>query len=173
MTSLVAETALHSRGPMRPRFGGNSSPSIVRGRRECRMHAAPEVSCALGRRSTHMSIQGSGGDPTSPAQWLYGLSRTLPGERLFCLRRRRNCFHQLDASTATSGPHVFAVRFRTVRRRHIGGHRDPPHDRDDHDTPLLPGRDGLRCSGDLGFWKTELFSIGADFSLDTGSEKQK
>src|SRR5260370_2930706 len=33
------------------------------------------------------SIQGSGGNPTFPAQWLYGLYRALPGERLFCLRR--------------------------------------------------------------------------------------
>ena len=33
----------------------------IRGRRECRVRAAPAVSCAMGRRSAHMSIQGSGG----------------------------------------------------------------------------------------------------------------
>jgi len=27
--------------------------------------------------------------PVFPAQWLYGLLRALPGERLFCLRRSR------------------------------------------------------------------------------------
>src|SRR5437867_3798793 len=35
----------------------------------------------------HTSIQGSGSIPAFPAQWLYGLLRALPGERLFCLRR--------------------------------------------------------------------------------------
>jgi len=35
----------------------------------------------------HTSIQGSGSIPAFPAQWLYGLLRALPGERLFCHRR--------------------------------------------------------------------------------------
>jgi hypothetical protein len=35
----------------------------------------------------HTSIQGSGSIPAFPAQWLYGLLRALPGERLFCNRR--------------------------------------------------------------------------------------
>jgi hypothetical protein len=30
-------------------------------------------------------------------------------------------------------------------------HRDPPHDRGDHDTPLLPGRDGDKYAPDLAF----------------------
>ena len=48
-------------------------PSQFRGRRECRMRAAPAVSCAIVLRKLHMSIQGSGEHPTFPAQWLYGL----------------------------------------------------------------------------------------------------
>src|SRR6478735_5813458 len=44
-----------------------------RGRRECRMRAAPAVSCAVCTESARMSIQGSGEHPTFPAQWLYGL----------------------------------------------------------------------------------------------------
>ena len=55
---------------------------------------AGNAGCALHPRSRvrivqtklHTSIQGSGGTPTFPAQWLYGLYRDLPGERLFCLR---------------------------------------------------------------------------------------
>ena len=42
-----------------------------RGRRECRMRAAPEVSCASWVESARMSIQGSGGNPTFPAQGSY------------------------------------------------------------------------------------------------------
>jgi hypothetical protein len=65
----------------RPRFCKFGAPLLKRGRRECRVHAAPAVSCANCAKKAHTSIQGSGGSPTSPAQWLYGLLRALPGER--------------------------------------------------------------------------------------------
>src|SRR6476659_6508637 len=70
-----------------------------------------------GRKSAHMSIQGSGEHPTFPAQWLYGLLRVLPGERLFCLRSALKAVASrcIDASTATSGPHDFTVRSHAVR----------------------------------------------------------
>ena len=48
----------------------------------------------------------------------------------------------VDASTATSGPHDFAVRISAVRYRHISVHRIPPDVRDDHDPPLLSGETG-------------------------------
>jgi hypothetical protein len=48
-------------------------------------------------------------------------------------------------------------------------HRDPPHDRGDHDTPLLPGRDGDRYAPDLAFGKSEIFFV---LGLDMRSEKQ-
>jgi hypothetical protein len=70
----------HSRRALRPSRCKNSSPSKERGRRECRVRAAPAVSCAMCTRSAHTSIQGSGGNPTFPAQWLYGLYRALPGD---------------------------------------------------------------------------------------------
>src|ERR1700749_46558 len=46
----------------------------------------PDARCTRGlvcnvHKKTHTSIQGSGGDPTFPAQWLYGLYRALPGDR--------------------------------------------------------------------------------------------
>src|SRR6267154_2376918 len=49
-------------------------------------------------------------------------------------------------------------------------HRDPSHVRDDHDTPLLPGRDGDRYATVSPFWKSEIFFI---LGLDTASEKAK
>ena len=56
----VANIRIHlrdSRDALRPRFAGNSSPSIVRGRREDRVRAAPAVSCAMCTKSAHTSIQ--------------------------------------------------------------------------------------------------------------------
>src|SRR5882757_597616 len=107
------------------------------------MRAAPAVSCAMCTKSARTSIQGSGGNPTFPAQWLYGLLRALPGERLFCLRRCAGLTTQLDASTEASGPHVFAVRVSAVRRRHLHVHRIPSRAYDDRETPLVSGRDQI------------------------------
>ena len=45
-------------------------------------------------------------------------------------------FRKLDASVEASGPHVFAVRFCTVRYRRIHVHRIPPRVRDDREPPL-------------------------------------
>ena len=96
------------------------APSQNRGRGECRMRAAPAISCANCAKKLHTSIQGSGEHPTFPAQWLYGLWRALPGEPRLCCHRRDAEMNpaQLDASLRAPGPRVFAVRSRAVRYRH-------------------------------------------------------
>src|SRR5215207_9726567 len=77
-----------SRGASRPRFASSFALFEIRGRREDRVLAAPAVSHANAHgKRRHTSIQGSGNTPAFPAQWLYGLLRALPGERLFCHRR--------------------------------------------------------------------------------------
>ena len=125
------------------------------------MRAAPAVSCAMGRKRAHMSIQGSGEHPTFPAQWLYGLSRAHPGVAgcLVSVALRKLAHEpgwafrtsaRLDASVEASGPHDFAVRFNAVRlraarsltelippchrlrARHCCVHRSPTDVRDDH-----------------------------------------
>ena len=58
------------------------------GKTGCLLHPRSRVRFAQTKR--HTSIQGSWNTPAFPAQWLYGLLRALPGERLFCLRRRRD-----------------------------------------------------------------------------------
>src|SRR6476660_9923533 len=44
-------------------------------------------------------------------------------------------------------------------------HRDPPHDRGDHDTPLLPGRDGCYVSAIWGSGKQKYFRFARIFRL--------
>src|SRR5712671_3414231 len=82
------------------------------------MRAAPAVSRAMCTESARTSIQDSGEHPTFPAQWLYGLLRALPGDRLSCHHHRRDLTRQPDASTEAAGPHDFTVRSRAVRYRH-------------------------------------------------------
>ena len=94
------------------------------GKTGCALH--PRSRVQLRTENTHTSIQVQRKHPAFPAQWLYGLLRALPGERLFCHRRspRSLLLSELDASTAASGPHDFAVRFMRARLR---THPRPPH----------------------------------------------
>src|SRR5216117_4008722 len=100
------------------------------------VEGAGNAGCALHPRSrvpkmcimAHTSIQGSGNTPTSPAQWLYGLLRALPGERAFLPPSLRGIFPaQLSASVAAPGPHDFAVRFRSFVRACAPEQKRPPH----------------------------------------------
>src|SRR3982075_668088 len=47
LLAMTADTASHSRDALRPRFAKIFRTSQRRGRRECRMRAAPAVSCAM------------------------------------------------------------------------------------------------------------------------------
>ena len=80
--------------------------------------------CDLRKQNCTRAYRAARNTPAFPAQWLYGLLRALPGERLFCLRRRRDTSHQLSASTATPEPHDFAVHVRRVR---LSRPQRPPH----------------------------------------------
>src|SRR5216117_3291726 len=83
-----------------------------------KVEGAGNVGCALHPRSrvpkmcirAHTSIQGSGNTPTSPAQWLYGLLRALPGGAGLLSPSPAENIHRLSASIAAPGPHDFAVR---------------------------------------------------------------
>jgi len=102
-------------------------PSITtRGRRESRVRAAPAVSCANMHKKTHTSIQVQRRHPGLPCAMVYGLLRALPGERLFLPPSSARSFasRELDASTAASGPHDFAVRAACVR---LSQAPRPPH----------------------------------------------
>src|SRR5882724_4214402 len=102
------------------------------------MRAAPAISCATCTESARMSIQGSGEHPTFPAQWLYGLSRALPGEPCTVAT--------VDANIGASGPHVFAVRFGRARQSQPPRPPQPAPRRDDGRRPLWVGRDGYGYS---------------------------
>jgi hypothetical protein len=106
-----------SRDMFCPSFAMNSHPPN-RGRREDRVRAAPAVSCAIvDRKGCTRAYRFGGSIPAFPAQWLYGLFRSLPGERLFCLRRPRDAFAPfgLNASTTAPGPNDFTVRLSHTR----------------------------------------------------------
>src|SRR5204862_6800916 len=106
-----------SRDAFRPSFASSFALFEIEGagKTGCLLHPRSRVRFA--QTKGHTSIQGSWSIPAFPAQWLYGLLRALPGERLFCLRRPLDTFASsgLSASTAAPEPHDFTVRFRRVR----------------------------------------------------------
>jgi hypothetical protein len=111
-------------------------PSQNSGRRDGRVRAAPAVSCATCTKKTHTSIQVWRRHPTFPAQWLYGLLRARPGDRLACHRHYADRSTQLDASTGASGPHDFTVRNSAFVFRCCCVHRNPPQRLRRWPTPL-------------------------------------
>jgi hypothetical protein len=92
-THPTTDATSHSRGAFPPEACFDFTLLKDRGRREDRVHAAPAVSRAICAKKMHTSIQVQRRHPAFPAQWLYGLLRALPGERLFCHRRPQEaCF---------------------------------------------------------------------------------
>ena len=102
------DAVLHSRGVMRPRLCIIVVPRRKRGSRECRVRAAPAVSCARCTKKNAHEHTGSAEHPAFPAQWFYGLCRALPGDefvlspslRIMADRARLGRFRlrQLDTS---------------------------------------------------------------------------
>src|SRR5882672_5182308 len=92
------------------------------GKTGCALHPRSRVPNAQTKRTRAYRFSGS--IPAFPAQWFCGLLRALPGERLFCHRRRADTSARLDASTAASGPHDFAVRIGRLRLARL---LRPPH----------------------------------------------
>jgi hypothetical protein len=119
-----------------------ASPSEVRGRRECRVRAAPEVPCAICKRMRTRAYRAAesirhslrdGFTTYSALSLVIGFLATIAPEKL--------ASQVLDASTEASGPHAFVVRVSAPRQRRLRVHRNPPLVRDDGQRPS--SRDGM------------------------------
>ena len=123
-----------SRGAIRPRFAQkfHAQESEGAGNAGCALH--PRSRVQNGRRKRTRAYRFSGGTPTFPAQWFYGLLRDLPGDQdLFVtvaprmmagLTPGRAGFASagLDANHEASGPHDFAVRSHPASPIGFAGH---------------------------------------------------
>src|SRR3954447_1579727 len=108
----------YSRDALRPRFARNFPPPKSRGRRECRMRAAPEVSCAVyPKKGAHEHTGAAENIRHSLRNGFTAYFALSPVSPVL-----------LPPSTptfGTSGPHDFAVRVSAVRYRRLHVHRDP------------------------------------------------
>jgi hypothetical protein len=119
------------------------SPSRTRGRRECRMLAAPAASRAKVKSTRASHHRFTETVRHSLRNGFNGLSRALPGDRaLLPPSLSRIIPRKLDASVGAPGPHGFAVRDNAARRAALSR---PPHPTSTFvttRTSLLSRRDG-------------------------------
>src|SRR5256885_14939177 len=103
----------------RPSDANSLPPSQTRGRRECRVHAAPAVSCA---KSVHYGAHEHTGErkhsdiPCATALRLTSCSPRWSG-LVVTVTPEKLASQELSASVAAPGPHDFAVRFGVFVRR--------------------------------------------------------
>jgi hypothetical protein len=121
-------TVVHprSRGPDRPRFARSSRPSEkerARGRPGARRTRGLVCQCAT--RTRTRAYRFGGDTPAFPAQWLYGLSRALPGERAFLPPSLRECCSQSLTPASRRQDHTI-LPYATGHARQSRPSR-PPH----------------------------------------------
>jgi len=142
----------HSRGAVRPRFASTMALFGNRGRREDRVHAAPAVSRAIAHKERAHEHTGSA-ETLRPSLrsgfTAYFELSPVNGSFATVVPQEALLPKELDASTAASGPHDFAVRF-------------TPHSSDmaSASTATCPNvrDDGRRPSGGTG-WRHSSFDL--------------
>ena len=81
--------------------------------------------CNRRKKNTHTSIQVQRRHPAFPAQWFTAYSVLSPVNGFVAtVAPEKLASRELDASTAASGPHDFAVRVTRARLLHVSR---PPH----------------------------------------------
>jgi len=147
----------HSRGASRPSFAVISHPLQFRGCRECRMHAAPAVSCAVCTEKCAHEHTGQRRQSDIPCAMALRLITCSPRRTALLPPLRpgkSNAPKCMDASNAASGPHVFTVRLSCARQAQF---QRPP-------LPVPRCDDGQRPS--------EWDGMGMDMHRFVTSEKQ-
>jgi hypothetical protein len=95
----------------------NPSPQKTRAQEESRVFVAPAASRANFGKHTSLSHQVRRTIRPSLRDDFTAYFVLSPVTGLFCHRRRRNDFRQLDTSVGAPGPHDFAVRQNAARQR--------------------------------------------------------
>src|SRR5881392_3773027 len=111
---------------MRPRFASTFALLEIRGRREDRVLAAPAVSRAICANKTAHEHTGQREHSGLPCAMALRLTSCSPRRTALLPPSPPRSFASLglNASTATSGPHDFAVRLSHTRQSQLSR---PPH----------------------------------------------
>ena len=149
--AMTVDIDSHSRDALRPRFASSFGPPEPRGRREDRVRAAPAVSRANAHSKNAHEHTGSAETlRPSPRNGFTAYFALSPVNGSFATVAAQDMsLPQLDASTAASGPHDFAVHVMCIRRAHTSRPPRPvPTFVTMANAPLV-GQDGGSFSFDL------------------------
>ena len=127
LLAMTEDATSHSRRALRPRLAIEFPYPPNRGRRECRVRAAPAVSCASCTKKCAHEHTGSAETLRHPPRNGFTAYTVLSPVIGPCCHRRPSealASSELDASIEASGPHDFAVR---IPRRSSKAHPRPPH----------------------------------------------
>ena len=156
--TMTKSVGSRSRDVISPEVSKFVAPLLKRGRRGCRVRAAPAVSCAkncaFGAHEHTGSAETLRHPPRNGFTAYFVLS---PVERACCHRHLRKRPAKLNASIAAPGPHDFAVRSRTFAFETLRPSHTAPTCRDDGDTPLWWARDGTVYNSDFPKCEAEYF----------------
>src|SRR5436190_5704796 len=118
--AMTEDTCPHSRGMFCPSFYKFLCPHPRnRGRRECRVRAAPAVSCAKVRKKGAHEHTGQRKHSDIPCAMALRLTSCSPrwSGLVVTVTPEKRASQELSASIAAPGPHDFAVRFGVFVRR--------------------------------------------------------
>ena len=134
-----------SRGALSPEVCIFVAPSENRGRREDRVRAAPAVSRAIAHRKRAHEHTGSAGTlrPSLRSGFTACFVLSPVNGSFATVAPKKLASRELDASTAASGPHDFAVRIMRARLARDRVHRISPRVRDVR-TPLKGETRGIK-----------------------------
>src|SRR4051812_44731760 len=133
-----------SRGAVRPRFAFRLPPRKQRAQGRPGARCTRGLVCNCAQKTRTRAYRFSGNTPAFPAQWLYGLSRALPGEPGLVATIARNRLSLLANLTPASGRQdhtILPYAFAALVSRNIRVHRIPAPRSRRWPTPLLGGQD--------------------------------
>jgi hypothetical protein len=126
----TADTRSHSRGTICPSFAFRF-PSKEREQGMPDARCTRGLVCKMHERKRTRAYRFSGGYPTFPAQWLYGLCRALPGERIRLVTVAAGLIAdrpgRIDFATGSLAPAtgVGTTRFCRTQQRRSSSRCDP------------------------------------------------
>src|SRR5258705_5212886 len=97
------------------------------------MHPQPRVQCVVSTRSNHRY---SGGNPTFPAQWFYGVLRALPGDQACLTPSSALLIADLTPASGRQNDTTWPYASGRARLARCRVHRIPTRVRDVRETPL-------------------------------------
>jgi hypothetical protein len=145
LLAMTVDIPSPSRGADRPRFAFSLPSEITRAQGRPGARCTRGLACDLRKQNCTRAYRAAGAFRPSLRNGFTAYFELSPVNGSFATVAARKTSAQLDASTAASEPHDFAVRSTHARLRALRVHRISPHVRDDGQRPSSAVRRAELC----------------------------